>query len=133
MPLPKGKLPNTTPLWFKVNKVVAQEVNTAAKKSHVSVSEWLRRVVVGHLNEQRKPPRVQELIQEPETRLLTAKTTYGPNTPCLYKNVQMILKDVAMRLGVSFIYVHNRLKKGDSLQKIVEKCEIPKEEGNGMG
>jgi hypothetical protein len=125
--LPKGVLPNTTPMWFKANKRVALEVRAAAKKAHITQSEWLRRVVVGHLNEQRKPPKTQQLIEEPETRLLTTKTSYAINAPCLFKNVQMTLKDVAMRLGVSFIYIHNRLKKGDSLQKVVERCEAPKE------
>jgi hypothetical protein len=36
----------------------------------------------------------------------------------------MILKDLAMRLGVPFIYMHNRLKKGEPLDKIVPDCEF---------
>jgi hypothetical protein len=105
----------------RVTREVYNDIQKEAKKKNLSVSSWLNRIVTDNLYKQYVMPK--ELKPPAETRLTTTKKTYGPNTPLLYKNVPMILKDLAMRLSVSFIYLHNRLKQGDSLESIVRDCE----------
>jgi hypothetical protein len=113
----------TTTLSIKVSYQTYQEVRRKAKKSEKSASTWVNQVLVHHLNESFRLPRPQALKVPPATRLITTKKDIHPNSPVLYKDVPTRLRELAAYLGVSFLYMHRRLKRGETLIDITKDLE----------
>jgi len=122
--MPKHTLEaRTSTISVRVSYKTYREIRRKASQSNETVSSWVNQIIVHHLNESFRLPRLESLKVPPDTRLTTRKRSFGTNTPLLYKNLPLTLRELASHLNVSFIYMHKRLKKGDKLHKIVEQLE----------
>ena len=124
---PSRKNPIMHSLWLRVTRPVEVEVRRRANYYKTSVSEYLRRIVIAHLESGGGMPRERTVtitdtkVLLPSPRKLTV-LDYNTTTLCLLEGREMTLGEAARTLGISFMLLRKRLRMGHTLEKIANDC-----------
>lgn len=107
-----------TVLSAKASIPLVNAVKRAAENEGIAPSEWIRDAI------ETKLASLDIREKAEETKLLVDNlNNIGPNTPVLYKGNKLVLKDLAHALGVSFLYMHRRLMRKETLKEITADLE----------
>lgn len=100
---------------IKVSESTYLQIQKASAQANMTISTWINTIIEESLGTIVLPALPDEV------RLLSNKI--GPNARCVYKGIEITLLELSRRFQVSFIHIHQRLKRNESLTQIVADLE----------